>query len=153
MNTPEDFVSLVSKLRKKATGCIHWPRALNIDGYGAFRIKGHRELAHRLSYQVFKGPIPKNMCVLHRCDTPACVNPEHLFLGSRDLNNKDRMRKGRSALGEKSGRSKLSPEDVRDIRRLYQSHTITTTAIGKQYGVSNHQVSMIGLYKSWRHLR
>lgn len=70
------------------SGCLVWRGHLDKFGYGGN--------AHRKSYETHVGPIPKGMCVLHRCDTPACVNPEHLFLGSLAENCRDRSRKGRS---------------------------------------------------------
>lgn len=80
------------------TGCYLWTGGTQSKGYGVFNNpRGHRGvgLAHRLSYEHHVGLIPEGMHVLHRCDTPACVNPEHLFLGTNLDNIHDRMLKGR----------------------------------------------------------
>lgn len=81
-------------LKDDVTGCWNWQRSRGEHGYGWFRQDGHT-LAHRWSYATFVGPIPNGMWVLHRCDNRACVNPDHLFLGGADANNKDMVAKGR----------------------------------------------------------
>jgi hypothetical protein len=79
------------------TGCWLWTGGTLAFGYGVCRMRGFVETStHRLSWLIFRGPIPKGLCVLHRCDTPQCVNPRHLFLGTRADNNYDRTAKGRS---------------------------------------------------------
>jgi len=82
------------------SGCWLWTASRNGDGYG-FMTVGSRGIdrsyrgAHRVSYEIYVGPIPDGMCVLHRCDVPACVNPAHLFLGTQRDNALDRERKHR----------------------------------------------------------
>ena len=78
------------------TGCWEWKRATNNIGYGMFRIKqGLMRTAHRVSYELFKGPIPKGMVVCHKCDNPKCVNPDHLWVGTMKDNIRDMDNKGR----------------------------------------------------------
>lgn len=84
-------------------GCWLWTGAETGTGYGAFWAHGERR-AHRVSYRLYKGPIPNGMVVCHRCDTPLCVNPEHLFLGTQRDNMLDASRKGRLPCVPNSGR-------------------------------------------------
>lgn len=131
--------------------CWLWIASCNQDGYGRFWLQGSQN-AHYISYRLCLGDVPEELCVLHNCDTPSCVNPQHLFLGTRDVNNKDRALKRRSAVGEQSGRSKLTEKEVIEIRERYVPDSITQQELAKHYNVSNHQISMIVRRKSWIHL-
>lgn len=82
------------------TGCFLWTSSLRSSGYGELWVKRGGQAAHRLAYEHHVGPIPPGLCVLHRCDTPACVNPEHLFVGTNQDNVDDKMRKGRHKHGQ-----------------------------------------------------
>jgi hypothetical protein len=86
---------LYSKIIVTPNECWEWQGYRFPQGYGRYSMMG-QVLAHRVSFIVHKGPIFKNLCVLHKCDNPPCVNPDHLFMGTRDTNNKDRAAKGRS---------------------------------------------------------
>lgn len=78
------------------TGCWLWTATSVKYGYGTFHWRGKDRYAHRVSWELYRGTWPSTLCVLHKCDTPACVNPEHLFLGSRTDNNADCVSKGRN---------------------------------------------------------
>src|SRR5882672_10379584 len=83
------------KVDKRPFGCWVWTAWKNSKGYGNFNIGERKWKAHRLSYTFFYGPIPDGLLVLHRCDNPSCVNPDHLFLGTARDNFQDAISKKR----------------------------------------------------------
>jgi hypothetical protein len=128
-------------------GCWEWQRGRRPNGYGVLMINRSPQYAHRVSFMLHVGPIPDGLCVLHRCDNRCCVNPDHLFLGTKGDNNRDRAAKGRSAPrhGEFSASRKLTWEDVRFIRANYRrgSHTWGQTALGRRFGVCHETIRKI----------
>lgn len=139
------------------TGCWEWQGGKKHSGYGRVRYQGKDEYAHRLSYEIFVGAIPKGMFVCHHCDNPRCVNPEHLFLGTQADNMADMARKGRGkGRGRRGARpgsanpfSKLTEEQVALIREAEGIQQ----AIATQFGVGQSTVSLIRNGKRWRHLK
>jgi hypothetical protein len=95
----------MAKVSPAPTGCWLWTGRPMSAGYGHFHLGGHRGqmlLAHRVSWMLHRGPIPHGLCVLHRCDVPLCVNPDHLFLGDRLTNMLDMVAKGRDSGSKKT---------------------------------------------------
>jgi len=134
----------------KTESCWLWqgpPRKRN--GYGGIRVNGKNVLVHRLSYILFVGPLLPEECVLHSCDNDLCINPKHLFLGDRDLNNKDRATKHRSAIGERVIASRLTEEDVARIRL---SEGFSVTELSRQFNVHHQTISKILAKETWRHV-
>jgi hypothetical protein len=135
-----------SKVRKTET-CWLWQRQLNNKGYGRFlfysRSTGRTSrgmYAHRVSWILINGPIPEDVNVLHRCDTPACVNPAHLFLGTQADNMADCSDKGRFCRdGCPPHRRKLTTHDVIAIREDGRTHA----QISRAYGISRGYVNNI----------
>jgi hypothetical protein len=110
---------------------------------------------HRISWEIHNGAIPVGMCVLHRCDTPACVRPDHLFLGTDADNAADRKIKGRNGdrRGEANGKStKLTSEQVRAIRQRFATGLISQGRLAKEYGVNQTAISFIVLRRTWTNI-
>jgi len=113
-------------------------------GYGVLRHGGSNVRAHRLSWQLSRGPLGAGVCVLHRCDTPACINPGHLFVGTQADNMADMCKKGRvkPGMGERHGMSRLLDAEVREIRSLYEQGMLQRT-IAVRFGVTRGHVGRI----------
>lgn len=140
-------------------GCVEWIGSRGSAGYGKFRYKRAKMLAHRVAYSWANSEeIPNGMFVCHSCDNPSCVNPEHLWLGTIQDNNADSIRKGRAAIhpghtlntGSRNGRAKLSENDIPTIKSLLSSGTVTQTVIAKKYGVPQSVISDIKRGVLWK---
>lgn len=123
----------------KTDSCWIWNGAIGTGGYGRF---GKYFKAHRFSYQLYKGTIPKGLHVLHRCDVRLCVNPEHLWLGTNQDNIDDRNRKGRQTKGTKHPFSKLDELQLVCIRNLL-TMKVNQQHIAKYFKVDPSQISRI----------
>lgn len=108
---------------------------------------------HRFSFILHNGSVPTGL-VLHRCDNPKCVNPDHLFLGDDAANAADKVSKGRQARGEMSKQSDLSEEDVRFIRSRYKPwhREFGQAALARRFGVSTQTIYDIIRLRYWRHV-
>lgn len=134
------------------TGCWPWTARKNAKGYGVFKATGEVS-AHRVSWVLFRGAIPAEMFVCHRCDNPSCVNPDHLFLGTHDDNMRDMVDKGRqrSACGSAHPNAKFTEDDARAIRAEFALRKTTQRALAKRYGVSQTAIHFVTSEKHWRH--
>jgi hypothetical protein len=141
----KSLVKFWMKVSRRRNGCWLWLGAINPNGYGATS----HENAHRVAWRLTNGEIPHGMCVLHRCDNKQCVNPAHLFLGTPADNSRDMVAKGRSVKGERQHLSKLTGEDVRNIRRAY-GRTDNGNSLARIYGVSRQTISHIVTNQTWK---
>lgn len=132
-----------NKCTKLPNGCWEWTGGYTQKGYGRTNTsilgKKRRWYAHRLAYTLIKGPIPQGMQVMHSCDNPKCINPEHLSVGTNQDNVNDMIAKGRQCRGEAHKSTKLTDEQVRrilaDPRRQED--------IAQEYGVSQPLISRL----------
>lgn len=151
-------------VRVDPDSCWLWSGTRNNKGYGMLTIKRRPSkwnfLAHRISWEAFFGPIPTGMLVLHRCDTPLCVRPDHLFLGTHTDNMRDCHAKGRNgektkpghkARGARHPNSKLTEADVRVIRERCAAGELHRE-VAKDFGVGRTTVTKIAARFIWAHV-
>lgn len=136
------------------SGCWKWSAAKNQCGYGRISMRtGTRTTknlkAHRVSYEIHKGPIPEGLLVCHTCDNPECCNPDHLFVGSHADNSADMLSKNRQPSGARNGHAKLCDLDVWLIRQLRH---FTCRELGEFFDVSDSTISAIWRRQTWKHL-
>ena len=142
--------------------CWEWQRAKQGRGKGKNHGVWMGTTAHRRSWELLRGPIPEGMCVLHKCDNPPCVNPNHLWIGTLADNNADMRAKGRARggfsdnppdhSGEKNPLAKLAANGVRKIRELYSSGLYSQAALGEMFYVSRSAVEGIVQGTRWAHV-
>lgn len=135
------------------SGCWLWIGAVNEWGYGTIRIARKTVLAHRASWMETNGPIPDGLIVCHSCDIPACINPDHLWLGTNQDNSDDCLSKGRNGqlAGELHCSAALLEKEVKEIIRLL-SLGIKPKKLSETYGCSRNSIYMIKYNRTWRHL-
>lgn len=110
-------------------------------------------LAHRAAWELHHAePVPAGMVVMHACDIRACVNPSHLRPGTPLENNLDKVQKGRQISGAKHHKTKLTPDQVRFIRRALDAKLATKKQLARQFGVADTSIHRIAIRKNWRHL-
>lgn len=152
-------IPLGERLRSKTrinqeTGCWEWQAARDPNGYGRISVKYKMLLPHRVSWELHRGPIPDGMFVLHKCDNPCCLNPDHLFIGDQADNMTDKALKGRSVFplkrGEDNGFAKLTETEIIAIR---SAHGQSQRKLAKQFGVSQLHISRIQRRIVWRHIQ
>lgn len=133
--------------------CWRWTACTNQNGYGRINVNRKMLLAHRVSYELYYGPIPKGKLVCHHCDVPSCVRPDHLFIGTQQDNMNDMLAKKRDTTvkGEKHGRSKITKNDVLAIRALYKNG-IGYKELSQQFDTGYANVCSIVTRRSWKHL-
>lgn len=150
--------TLIGRLMKKTvideqTKCWEWTGSKSSFGHGEIYIGGtgpdarKRTMTHRASWEFHNGPIPDGMCVCHRCDNPSCINPDHLFLGTKAENSRDMVEKNRQISGEDMPHSKLTWTQVAAIRKCT---AITQSEIAAIAGVTQSVISEIKNNNYWK---
>jgi antitoxin component HigA of HigAB toxin-antitoxin module len=138
---------------QRTDSCWFWLGSRQSNGYGRVMVNYARIPAHRQAWVYTNGTIPMGMWILHKCDTPLCVRPEHLFLGTPKDNTQDMLRKGRfvagrRATGEKHHNHTLTDVQVQEIHDIRETYGSTQQEIARRFGVSQSHVSSILLGKS-----
>lgn len=151
---------------QKTEGCWLWTGATDGGGYGQIGSDTGSPVpfkAHRVSYQLHVGPIPDRLEVLHTCDNPPCVRPDHLFLGTQTDNMRDCAAKGRIRVGTEAHRrnasrgegrwsARLTEADVVAIRIRYAAGGVTCAEIARDYPVCGAHIAGIVSRKFWKHV-
>jgi len=140
---------LAARTSIQSNGCWNWTGYTDKDGYGRhvdrwYRVHG-KSGTHQLSYICHNGPIGSDDHVCHSCDNPTCINPDHLFLGSNQINMTDKVLKGRQ-------HTKLTEAQVHDIRSRYATDYYTQAELAPDYGVSEETIRCVVNRKSWSHI-
>ena len=138
----------------KTDTCWLWHANKLPKGYGLFKLHGTMARAHRVAYELYKGPFEKTLHVLHTCDNPSCVNPDHLWLGTNADNVKDKKMKGRAQgfQGAENPRALLTKDQVIEMRALWATKQISQGRLAKQFGIKLGTVSGIVNGTAWRDL-
>jgi hypothetical protein len=152
----ERFMTFVEPIPE--AGCWLWAGFIEKGGYGLFRFDSrlsHRSRAHRVSWELFRGPIPASLSVLHHCDVRCCVNPYHLFVGTHADNTHDAMKKGRmkwlGAPGEVNSHAKVTTTSVLAIRAASETGK-TSKELAKKFGIAPNTVRDIATKRTWKHV-
>lgn len=150
----QDEESFWSKVFK-SPGCWEWLAMVDKGGYGSFSVNAYPVKAHRFSWILHNGKIPEGLGVLHKCDNPRCVNPDHLFLGTNVANTADRDAKGRQSKGEKHPDAKLTEEQVREIRIVYKagSRRYGIRPLARAYGLSKSTMASVVNRLTWKEVQ
>ena len=142
-----------AKVQVHENGCHMWTAGKFDTGYGAFQVGGRAKGAHRVAVELAYGAIPEGKLICHRCDTPGCVNVEHLFQGTPADNSSDMASKGRAARGVKNTNAKMTPAKVREIRALYKTGEFYQKDLALRYDVTQSIISKIIRGWSWKHVQ
>jgi len=147
-----DAAKFWKRVKKSSSGCWEWTGAVFAkSGYGQLTVAGWPVGAHRASWFLHTGKPPVK-CVLHACDNRLCVNPKHLFSGSKGDNNRDTVAKFRHRYGSKHWKAVLTAQDIADIKYRYYACGELQREIGEFYGVGQPHISSIVRNKAWTHL-
>ena len=142
----DDLVSRFWTKVHKSSGCWEWQGKRDRWGYGRINARGNKTIkAHRLSYVIHRSPIPQGLNVLHTCDNPRCVRPDHLWLGTIADNNRDMAQKGRARSGRgKRKPTKMNVESVRELRKLRQDGW-TFIRLAGRFGITKSYARKVAL--------
>ena len=140
------------KFVRKGKNCWEWKGATYVKGYGEIGVTNQLIGAHRVSWQIHYGPIPKGLCVLHRCDNPPCTNPKHLFLGTKGDNNRDKVKKWRHRYGVHHHLTTLTESQIAQIKKYGQARLVPFMHLAKIFRTSEMTIHNIVKNRTWRYI-
>lgn len=136
--------------RPELGACWEWRGCRKAKGYGKLgSFRGRTRAAHQVAFETHVGPIPAGLFVLHHCDNPPCINPAHLFLGTKAQNNADMAAKGRAVQGERHPVAKMTPADITRIRSLGDAG-VSQHEVARRFGIAQSTARDIITRRSWR---
>lgn len=142
LNILNDENRFWNKVKKSDSGCWEWSGFRNPEGYGIIKMRNSIMLAHRFSYEIHNGKFDPSLDVLHYCDNSACVNPDHLYLGTDIENSQDRQARGQSNL------AKLTIDDVLEMKLLF-SRDVPVPEIAEKYELNTSSIYAIRRGTNW----
>lgn len=138
----------------KTDSCWLWTSAFGDRGYGVFWVGGTKRsvFAHRYSYELHKGGIPDGQIVMHSCDNPACVNPDHLSTGTYKDNTQDAYRKNRRGVGSNATGSKPSMTELTAQRLKIVLGCLPRATLAELFGISVATLKNVRRERNWKHI-
>jgi hypothetical protein len=169
MITEKDKTRFWKNVVKLASGCWEWTGNREAKGYGRFGAENKMHKAHRFSYELHYGPIPEGKMIIHSCDNPPCINPDHISAGTCKDNSDDMISRNRAVhnrgtkphykkhpeeiqRGERIGTHKVTESQIKQIRSLYASGGYYQHVIAKMFHISQTSVWRIVRDITWKHV-
>jgi HNH endonuclease len=142
---------LLSRYYVGESGCWIYTGGWGSNGYGVIWHEGKQKSVHRVSFELYKGPVPPGLYVLHKCNNKPCFNPDHLYAGTAKQNTADMIEAGRFVdnSGERNGRAILSKREVGEIKFLIAEGQLSYREIGQIYGAAPNTVKTIASGRNW----
>lgn len=149
-----DLNRIFGRIVVAESGCWVYQGGVSSNGYGIVSVNNKSVQVHRVAFELRVSRIPDGQCVCHRCDVRLCINPEHLFLGTKGENNTDRRRKGRNDVrrGESNHMAKLTEQQAIELIEKVTSQRISSREAAERFGITQKAVNAIVRGARWAHL-